>query len=59
MPRTLGVADLQSAGRDQFVSSLFQAHSPALLRLAIVLVGDQPSAEDVVQDAFIGCTGLS
>src|SRR5262249_60487059 len=26
----------------------------ALLRLALLLVGDQPSAEDVVQEAFIG-----
>jgi RNA polymerase sigma-70 factor (sigma-E family) len=52
--RTQGVGDLQGADSDQFVSDLFLAHSPALLRLALVLLGDQPSAEDVVQDAFIG-----
>jgi len=53
-PRSSGVGDLQRADADQFVSQLFLAHSPGLLRLALLLVGDQPSAEDVVQEAFIG-----
>jgi RNA polymerase sigma-70 factor (sigma-E family) len=52
--RSHGVTDHQRAETDQFVSYLFLAHSPALLRLALLLVGDQPSAEDVVQEAFIG-----
>jgi RNA polymerase sigma-70 factor (sigma-E family) len=52
--RSPDVSDLQRSESDQFVSSLFRAHSPALLRLALLLVGDRPSAEDVVQEAFIG-----
>jgi DNA-directed RNA polymerase specialized sigma24 family protein len=49
-----GVTDHQRAETDHYVSDLFRAHSPALVRLALLLVGDQQSAEDVVQDAFIG-----
>jgi RNA polymerase sigma-70 factor (sigma-E family) len=52
--RSPGVTDHQRAETDQLVSDLFRSHAPALLRLALVLVGDRPSAEDVVQDAFIG-----
>jgi RNA polymerase sigma factor (sigma-70 family) len=36
------------------VGVLFRAHGLVLLRLALLLVGDQPTAEDVVQDAFLG-----
>jgi RNA polymerase sigma factor (sigma-70 family) len=36
------------------VSDLYQAHGLALVRTALMLVGDKPTAEDVVQDAFIG-----
>ena len=36
------------------MSDLFRAHALGLIRVAVLLVGDQPSAEDVVQDAFIG-----
>lgn len=36
------------------VTSLFRAHGLALTRLALLLVGDQATAEDVVQDAFLG-----
>jgi RNA polymerase sigma-70 factor (sigma-E family) len=44
-----------SAGQvsDQ-VSGLFHAHAVALVRVATLLLGDQQSAEDVVQDAFFG-----
>lgn len=49
-----GVVDHQRAGTEHLVTDLFRAHSPALVRLALLLVGDQQSAEDVVQDAFIG-----
>jgi RNA polymerase sigma-70 factor (sigma-E family) len=38
----------------QQVTELFQAHALGLVRLAAIMVGDQPTAEDVVQDAFIG-----
>ena len=36
------------------VSALYQAHAVALVRLAVLMTGDQPTAEDVVQDAFLG-----
>ncbi len=40
--------------RTQVISDIFQQHRPAMLRLALLLVDDQHSAEDVVQDAFAG-----
>jgi RNA polymerase sigma-70 factor (sigma-E family) len=36
------------------VTALYEAHALGLVRLAVVLTGDQGSAEDVVQDAFVG-----
>ena len=36
----------------QHVTALYQAHALGLVRLAVLMVGDQPTAEDVVQDAF-------
>lgn len=34
------------------VAALYQAHAVGLVRLAYLMLGDRPSAEDVVQDAF-------
>jgi RNA polymerase sigma-70 factor (sigma-E family) len=39
---------------DDVVAFLFREHSLTMLRVALLLVGDQASAEDVVQDAFFG-----
>jgi RNA polymerase sigma-70 factor (sigma-E family) len=39
---------------DQMLSELHRAHALTLVRFATLMVGDKPSAEDVVQDAFIG-----
>jgi RNA polymerase sigma-70 factor (sigma-E family) len=39
---------------DGLVDGLFKTHAIALIRLALLLVGDRASAEDVVQDAFLG-----
>jgi RNA polymerase sigma-70 factor (sigma-E family) len=39
---------------DELVSRLYQAHALTLVRMARLLLRDQPSAEDVVQDAFLG-----
>jgi RNA polymerase sigma-70 factor (sigma-E family) len=36
------------------VTALYQAHATGLVRLAMLMLGDQQSAEDVVQDAFLG-----
>jgi RNA polymerase sigma-70 factor (sigma-E family) len=44
-----------SAGQmADLVAGLFRAHAVALVRVATLLLGDQQSAEDVVQDAFFG-----
>jgi len=37
----------------QRVSVLYQTHALALKKLAFLMTGDQPTAEDVVQDAFL------
>jgi RNA polymerase sigma-70 factor (sigma-E family) len=42
-------ADAQAA-----VTALYQIHAVGLIRLAVVMLGDRPAAEDVVQDAFAG-----
>lgn len=38
----------------QRISALYEAHALALVRLAVLMTGDQATAEDVVQDAFLG-----
>jgi len=43
-----------SAEARQAVTALYQAHALGLIRLAVVMLGDRPAAEDVVQDAFCG-----
>jgi RNA polymerase sigma-70 factor (sigma-E family) len=39
---------------DPEVTALYEAHALALIRLAYVILGDRPTAEDVVQEAFLG-----
>jgi RNA polymerase sigma-70 factor (sigma-E family) len=39
--------------RDEMVDVLFRTHCAALVRLAMVLLGDRTEAEEVVQDAFV------
>lgn len=39
---------------DVLVADIYRAHGLALVRVALMLVGDKATAEDVVQDAFIG-----
>lgn len=34
------------------VTALYEVHAVGLIRLALVMLGDRPSAEDAVQDAF-------
>jgi hypothetical protein len=47
--------DPRSAAADEHtVASLYRSHAVRLIRTALLLVGDQASAEDVVQDAFLG-----
>lgn len=50
--KTVTEADPDTAARPPDVASLYAAHRLALVRLAVLLVDDLPTAEDVVQDAF-------
>jgi RNA polymerase sigma-70 factor (sigma-E family) len=43
-----------AAGAEGQVTALYQAHATGLVRLAMLMLGDQGAAEDVVQDAFLG-----
>ena len=36
------------------VTRLYETHAVGLIRLAVAMLGDRPSAEDAVQDAFCG-----
>jgi RNA polymerase sigma factor (sigma-70 family) len=36
------------------IEALYQEHGLGMVRLAVMFVGDQPTAEDVVQEAFLG-----
>jgi RNA polymerase sigma-70 factor (sigma-E family) len=51
-PRQAG--EPPGAQEDDLVSGLYRAHALTLVRMARLLLRDQPSAEDVVQDAFLG-----
>jgi RNA polymerase sigma-70 factor (sigma-E family) len=42
------------ADADQAVAALYREHAVGLIRLAVVMIGDRPAAEDVVQEAFCG-----
>lgn len=39
---------------DQLVDELYRGYALRLTRMALLLLGDKPSAEDVVQEAFLG-----
>jgi RNA polymerase sigma-70 factor (sigma-E family) len=43
-----------SPGAAAAVTELYAGHALGLVRLAVLLVGDRASAEDIVQDAFLG-----
>lgn len=45
-------APAQPPGRE--VTELYETHAVSLIRLAYVMLGDRPAAEDVVQEAFLG-----
>src|ERR1700761_7936076 len=39
---------------DQQITALYQAHALGFARLPFLMPGAQPTAEDIVQDAFLG-----
>ncbi|MDQ1706310.1 MAG: hypothetical protein QOF18_2676 [Frankiaceae bacterium] len=49
----VGVGTTPGGDRDSALSALFAAHHRGLVGLAYLLVDDLPTAEDVVQDAFL------
>ncbi len=49
-----GPARYRRADAEAAVTALYQVHAVGLIRLAVVMLGDRPAAEDVVQDAFAG-----
>ena len=51
--------DLGDAGADAAVTALFRLHYAGLVRLAVLLVDDDGSAEDLVQDAFARLFGAT
>lgn len=47
------MAQREAPARDRVnVAAIFAEHQVGLVRLALIMVGDQATAEDVVQDAF-------
>lgn len=52
-PQTAAAAQ-RAPAHEQLVEDLYRGHALRLTRMALLLVGDQPSAEDVVQEAFLG-----
>ena len=49
-----GAPGQQAGSAEQAVTELYQAHALGMIRLAHIMLGDQQSAEDVVQEAFCG-----
>ncbi|WP_061290952.1 SigE family RNA polymerase sigma factor [Herbidospora cretacea] len=45
---------LSPGDRDEAISLLYEEHALGLTRLALIMLGDRESAEDVVQDSFLG-----
>lgn len=52
-PRLADRQDWQAEARDA-VADLYHVHAVGLIRLGVIMLGDRPAAEDVVQDAFCG-----
>src|SRR5262245_42137154 len=50
--RSIVTADPLPGTVDDTLAGLFRRHHAELVRLAVLLVHDQPTAEDVVQDVF-------
>ncbi len=46
--------DAEPATAEDAVSALYREHAVGLIRLAVVMLGDTPAAEDIVQEAFLG-----
>ena len=47
-------AESREPDAGQAVTALYREHAVRLTRLAVAMLGDRPTAEDVVQEAFCG-----
>jgi RNA polymerase sigma-70 factor (sigma-E family) len=54
LPGAAGPGRDGGAGAEAAVAALYRASAVSLIRLAYVMLGDLPGAEDVVQEAFCG-----
>lgn len=54
LPPPAGPAWAAAPPAAEAVTALYQAHALGLIRLAVVMLGDRPAAEDAVQEAFCG-----
>jgi DNA-directed RNA polymerase specialized sigma24 family protein len=52
--RYQAAAEPATGAAAQAVDGLYRAHALGLVRFALILVGDLSTAEDVVQEAFLG-----
>ena len=52
LDRRAGSGD--EAGSRDAVTTLYAEHAVGLIRLAVIMLGDRPAAEEVVQEAFCG-----
>ena len=52
--RSGSVIEGTAATPDRAVGELYRIHALGLIRLALLIVGDQTAAEDVVHDAYLG-----
>ncbi len=52
-PRAISARESRESLRAELVDVVFRRHYAALLRLAVVMLGDREAAEDAVQDAFV------
>lgn len=51
--KVTAVTTVEPREMDGQLASLFRLHHVELVRLAVLLVGDQPTAEDAVQDVYL------
>ena len=54
LPGATATPAAPSARQDVTIDDIYRSHRMSMVRLAILLVDDQASAEDVVQEAFAG-----
>lgn len=52
--KTIARSPTSAGSADEFIAGLYRAHAVELVRLGLLLLGDQHGAEDVVHDAFLG-----